>query len=68
MGPEGVVAASGIRSVASQVEGGVDLFAGHLLAVEEELNNRPRLVLNGRTPADRFATLLASTTQWLLRR
>ena len=34
----------------------------HLLAVEAELNNRPRLVLNDETPADMFATLLASTT------
>jgi transposase, IS30 family len=32
----------------------------HLLAVENELNNRPRLVLNGRAPAELFKTLLAS--------
>jgi IS30 family transposase len=32
----------------------------HLLAVENELNNRPRLVLNDRAPAQLFATLLAS--------
>ncbi len=34
----------------------------HLLAVEAELNNRPRLVLNDHTPADMFATRLASAT------
>ena len=32
----------------------------HLLAVENELNNRPRLVLNDRAPADVFDALLAS--------
>src|SRR5215218_158512 len=32
----------------------------HLLAVENELNNRPRLVLNDRPPADLFGALLAS--------
>lgn len=32
----------------------------HLLGVEIELNNRPRLVLTNRAPADLFATLLAS--------
>ena len=34
--------------------------AKHLRAVEDELNNRPRLVLDDRTPAQLFATLLAS--------
>lgn len=33
---------------------------GHLMAVEEELNNRPRMVLQDRCPADLFAVLLAS--------
>jgi transposase, IS30 family len=32
----------------------------HLLAVENELNNRPRLVLNDRAPAELFGVLLAS--------
>lgn len=32
----------------------------HLLAVEEELNNRPRRLLDGRAPAELFAALLAS--------
>jgi transposase, IS30 family len=32
----------------------------HLLAVENELNNRPRRVLGDRTPAELFAALLAS--------
>jgi transposase, IS30 family len=32
----------------------------HLLAVENELNNRPRLVLNDRAPAELFGALLAS--------
>src|SRR5690242_11432553 len=40
----------------------------HLLAVENELNNRPRLVLNNRAPADLFAALLASQNQPVLRR
>ena len=31
----------------------------HLLAVEQEINNRPRAVLADRTPADLFAALLA---------
>jgi IS30 family transposase len=31
----------------------------HLLAVESELNNRPRQVLGDRTPAELFAALLA---------
>ena len=32
----------------------------HLLAVENELNNRPRLVLNDRSPAELSGALLAS--------
>jgi transposase, IS30 family len=32
----------------------------HLLAVENELNNRPRLVLNDRAPAELFGALRAS--------
>lgn len=42
---------------------GTDLSAHspqHLLAVENQLNNRPRQVLNDRTPAELFAALLAS--------
>jgi transposase, IS30 family len=35
----------------------------HLRAVEDELNNRPRLVLANHTPAEMFATLLASASQ-----
>lgn len=30
----------------------------HLRAFEDELNNRPRLVLDGHTPVQRFAALL----------
>ena len=40
----------------------------HLLAVEKELNNRPRLVLDDRTPAELFEALLASENQSVLRR
>ena len=40
----------------------------HLLAVEDEINNRPRLVLADRTPAQLFATLLASPDPSPLRR
>jgi transposase, IS30 family len=32
----------------------------HLLAAENELNKRPRLVLNDRAPAELFGALLAS--------
>jgi transposase, IS30 family len=42
---------------------GTDLSAHsprHLLAVENELNNRPRQVLRDRTPAELFAALLTS--------
>jgi IS30 family transposase len=40
----------------------------HLMAVENELNNRPRLVLNDRAPADLFAALLTSQKPSVLRR
>lgn len=40
----------------------------HLLAVENELNHRPRIVLNDRTPAELFQALLTSPTQSVLRR
>ena len=40
----------------------------HLLAVENELNNRPRQVLNGQSPAALFAALLASKPPSVLRR
>jgi IS30 family transposase len=40
----------------------------HLLAVETELNNRPRHVLNDQTPADLFTVLLASKPPSVLRR
>jgi transposase, IS30 family len=40
----------------------------HLLAVENELNNRPRRVLSGRAPAELFAALLASENPPVLRR
>jgi transposase, IS30 family len=40
----------------------------HLLAVENELNNRPRLILKSITPAALFATLLASQNQSVLQR
>jgi transposase, IS30 family len=38
-----------------------------LLAVEHELNNRPRRVLNDRAPAELFAALLASESPSVLR-
>jgi IS30 family transposase len=50
---------------------GTDLSAHpphHLLAVEKQLNNRPRRVLDDRTPADLFAALLASQNPPVLRR
>lgn len=50
---------------------GTDLHAHtaeHLLAVERELNNRPRRVLAGRSPAALFEALLASPDQPVLRR
>jgi IS30 family transposase len=40
----------------------------HLLSVEKELNQRPRIVLNDRTPAELFAALLASNSSAVLRR
>jgi IS30 family transposase len=40
----------------------------HLLAVENELNNRPRLVLNDCTPVQLFRALLASESPSALRR
>jgi IS30 family transposase len=40
----------------------------HLLAVEDELNNRPRRVLGDRAPAKLFAALLASENPSVLRR
>lgn len=40
----------------------------HLLAVENELNNQLRLVLNDRTPHELFTTLLASGSPPVLRR
>jgi IS30 family transposase len=50
---------------------GTDLSAHppqHLLAVENELNNRPRRVLNDQAPAELFAALLASENPPVLRR
>jgi transposase, IS30 family len=40
----------------------------HLLAVEHELNRRPRMVLGDRCPADLFAALLALQNPSVLRR
>jgi len=40
----------------------------YLLAVENELNNRPRHVLNDQAPAELFAALLASENPSVLRR
>ena len=40
----------------------------HLLAVENELNNRPRMVLHDHTPAHLFTALLASESPSMLRR
>ena len=42
--------------------------AEHLVAVENELNNRPRRVLGDRSPAALFEALLASPDQSVLRR
>ena len=50
---------------------GTDLSAhsrAHLLAVENELNHRPRIVLNDCAPAELFAALLASDSPSALRR
>lgn len=35
----------------------------HLLAVEDELNNRPRRVLNDKSPAELFTALLRSSQE-----
>jgi transposase, IS30 family len=35
----------------------------HLLAVENELNKRPRMILNDRAPAELFGVLLASNNR-----
>jgi len=40
----------------------------HLLAIEDELNNRPRMVLQDRCPADLFVALLTSYGPSMLRR
>ena len=40
----------------------------HLLAVENELNKRPGLVLQDRSPAELFTTLVASDSPSVLRR
>ena len=40
----------------------------HLLAVENELNNRPRRVLGDHSPAELFAAVLASASPSVLRR
>jgi transposase, IS30 family len=50
---------------------GTDLSAHspeHLLAVENELNNRPRIVLNDQSPAALFTALLTSENPSVLRR
>ena len=41
---------------------------GHLRAVEDELNRRPRIVLDDRAPTDLFNELLASSRGPVLRR
>jgi IS30 family transposase len=46
----------------------IDHSPEHLLAVENELNRRPRMVLQDRCPADLFAALLASNGPSVLRR
>jgi IS30 family transposase len=40
----------------------------HLLAVEDEINKRPRMILDDHAPAELFGELLASPKQPLLRR
>ena len=42
--------------------------AEHLLAVENELNQRPRMVLKDWSPAELFTALLASQNPSMLRR
>jgi IS30 family transposase len=39
----------------------INYSLGHLMEVEGELNNRPRMVLQDRCPADLFAVLLSPT-------
>jgi IS30 family transposase len=46
----------------------IDHSPEHLLAVENEHNRRPRMVLQDRCPADLFAALLASSGPSVLRR
>ena len=46
----------------------IDHSPEHLLAVENELNRRPRMVLQDRCPADLFAALLTSIGPSVLRR
>ncbi|MDN6170462.1 MAG: IS30 family transposase, partial [Micrococcaceae bacterium] len=41
---------------------------GHLRAVQDELNHRPRAVLEGRSPAQLFASLVASGNPSVLQR
>jgi transposase, IS30 family len=41
---------------------------GHLRAVEDELNRRPRIILDDRAPTDLFNALLASARGPVLRR
>lgn len=48
-----------VRRVHGKASQTVNRMWQHLLAVENELNHRPRHVLNGRAPADLFAALLA---------
>lgn len=50
---------------------GTDLSAHsaeHLMAVENEINNRPRIGLGDRSPADLFRSLIASRSPSVLRR
>ena len=46
----------------------INHLPAHLQAVEDELNQRPRMVLQDRCPADLFAILLASQNPSVLRR
>jgi IS30 family transposase len=45
-----------------------DEIAEHLLAVEDEINKRPRMILDDHAPAELFGELLASPKQPSLRR
>ena len=49
-------------------DGHPQVSPAHLLAVEHELNHRPRMVLQDRCPADLFAALLTSDGPSVLRR